>query len=104
MRLIINYFVLLLCASFLGCQDPTSSEPEKHIFKRYGNVVTDWSVSIPRNNDEFIFSSLGDKTASDFGCKKGDYVYFEAEEGYSNGNANGGTTYWCKLILMREYK
>jgi len=103
MRLIIYYFVLLQSLLFLGCQDPASSEPEQHIFKRYGFVHNDWSVWCP-NNDVFEFSTLGDRLPPDFGCKEGDYVYFEAEEGYSNGNRNGGTTFWCKLIFMKIHQ
>jgi len=102
MRIIFTAFFLTQCLLFLGCDDPSSSQIEKHIFKRYGDLVTDWEVSIRGNSDMFVFSSLGDKGPSDFGCKEGDYVYFEAEEGYSNANKNGGTTYWCKLIFMRK--
>lgn len=103
MKLVVKCFVLLLSFLLFRCEDPASSTPEKHIFKRYGFVNNDWSVWCP-NNDVFVFSTLGDKLPSDFGCEDGDYVYFEAEEGYSNGNRNGGTTYWCKLLLMRKYK
>jgi len=86
----------------IGCETPTSSEPDKHILKGYGYVKYDGVQCT--NQDEYNFTTLGDKLPSDFGCEDGDYVYFEAEKGYSNSNHKGGTTYWCKLIFMKKYK
>ena len=100
MKLLIYSFVLLQCILLFGCMNPSSSEPHRQIVKGSGTVEDYWNV---RNGvDTYNFGQQGGIGPADFGFTVGDKVYFEAELIYSKGNAQGGTTYWCTIITMRE--
>ena len=60
-----------------------------------------WDVR--NGSDIYNFGQQGGIGPADFGFKHGDKVYFEAELIYSKINAQGGTTYWCTLLLMRKH-
>jgi len=97
------YFIIVFCGLiFISCDlstDPTSSNT--HIHKAIGTVSGKeiWVGNV----DIFYFGNYDDKTPESEGFKYGDCVYFEADVMLQNKNNHGGTTYWCKLVLIRIY-
>ena len=99
MKLLIYTFVLLQCILLFGCENPSSSEHHKRIVEGFGYV--EYS-NVRNGTDTYNFGQQGGIGPDDFGFTNGAFVYFEAELIYSKRNAQGGTTYWCTLITMRE--
>lgn len=97
--------VALLSIILFACEEPTNTT-QTQIHKGAGIVDDDPSAIIERTGsslDIYHFGSLDNITPATRGFKTGEYVYFEAEKIYWNGNDYGGTTYWCKLLLIRKY-
>lgn len=90
---------------FFSCEEPTNTS-QVQIYKGAGmvdNYLSSISVSTGSGFDIFQFGTFDNRTPGTQGFKAGEYVYFEAEKMYWNGNEQGGTTYWCKLLLIRKY-
>lgn len=108
MQKLICLIIILIGFLLISC-DLSTDPPAKNIHKGYGTV---YGYEYGSQNeiktgsfDIFHFGDSGDnnKTPESEGFKFGDNVYFEAEIMWSNSNAQGGTTYWCKLLLIRKY-
>jgi hypothetical protein len=95
--------IIVFCGLLLiGCDlstDPTSNNG--NIRKVIGLVSGD-DIQVGYA-DLYCFGDYGDKAPASEGFKTGDNVYFEAEVVLSNKNAQGGTTYWCKLLSIKKY-
>jgi hypothetical protein len=104
MKKIFLLSIVLLSLFLMSCEqdlNSPNSQSGKNTYKGNG-IVEPYGWEIRVGLDIYHFGSLDNKTPSSEGFKPGDGVYFEAEIGWSNGNVQGGTTYWCKLLLIRK--
>lgn len=102
-----KFIIVIALASIIlcSCEEPTNTT-QVQIHKGPGIVDIDPSsirVVTGSGFDLFVFGTFDNRTPGTQGFKTDDYVYFEAEKMYWNGNEQGGTTYWCKLLLIRKY-
>ena len=96
--------IVLLSLLLLSCDSLNSPNLplEQNFFKENGIVEPyGWAIRVG-SLDIYHFGSLDNKTPYSEGFKEDDYVYFEAEIGWSKVEPQGGTTYWYKLLLIRK--
>ena len=103
MKIIFVLPVFLISLFLMSCQQDLNSPLAKNIQHEKGVVAPFSGEEIIVNSfDIYHFGSLDSKTPASEGFKSGDYVYFEYEPGWSNTNSGGGTTFWCRLVLIRK--
>ena len=104
MKKILLLTITLLSFLIVSCEDPSSPKfpLEQNYFK--GNGIVEpygWAIRVG-SLDIYHFGSMDNKTPYSEGFKENDHVYFEAEIGWYKVQPSGGTTYWCKLLLIRK--
>jgi hypothetical protein len=102
MKIIFLLSIVLLSLFLMSCEQNLNSPLAKNISHEKGLVEPLGEDIRVGAFDIYHFGSIDSKTPASEGFNSGDYVYFEYEPGWSNHNAGGGTTYWCKLLLIRK--
>ncbi len=98
----ILFFISLL---LISCNNPTSPfQLQKQMTNGYGYVDFGNMIDVYLSGgiNYYEFGSFDDTTPKSQGFYIGNHVYFEAEVMYSNKNSQGGSTFWCKLKLIRS--